>query len=336
MKIIIFSLVACVGNAFMFMKTPQQQRVVQFEEFLHRFQKSYTLQSTEGQEKFKNFIHAIEKIESVNSHTSNYKLAVNQFADESIQTLEQKLLVCNFQTPVHFRNAPGSRSNTSEPVLPRRIDYAEKGLISRVKNQGKCGSCWAFSTTGALESMLRIRHGTFIDLSEQQLIDCSGSNRGCNGGLMDRAFDDINLMGGLLKEEDYPYAAVKGKCSLNYKKVVPGTSFIEYDFFEPYNIRDMKEKLSSFGPVCSAVEVDPIDFIFYKEGIFDKKKNKHRLNHAVLLVGYNTEEGHLPFWRIKNSWGESWGEEGYMRLAIESDGGEGIAGLHLYGVYMKK
>jgi C1A family cysteine protease len=221
----------------------------------------------------------------------------------------------------------------SEP-LPNQIDWNEKKKVSRVKNQAKCGSCWAFSATGALESMLRIKHNKNIDLSEQQLLDCSFSNHGCHGGLMDLAFQDINTLGGIESSESYPYLGEKKQCRVDYRRQVPQIGFIDYDYIEPLNTFDMKQKLVHHGPFCSAVEVSSMDFMFYKEGIYDvTSKKNHDLNHAVLLTGYSERKGDIPHWHLKNSWGKDWGEDGFMRIAMRD--GEGVCGINIYGVYLK-
>lgn len=308
-----------------------------FKKFIETYQKSYPIDSSEGEKKFAYFCSNVERIQRHNRETSSYKLAINQFADESVATLEKKLLVCDFPLvpPVAPDEGGGFRHGqtaVTAPVPPPRIDWRQRGKVSRVKNQGSCGSCWAFSTVGAIESMLRIRHEQSTDLSEQQLVDCSSSNHGCNGGLMDRAVNDINIFGGLMPEELYPYGQKKGTCRIDYVKTVPHTSNLHYNFVRPMDVQEMKHRLAKHGPLCSAVEVDPLHFLFYKEGIYDLEKQQHRLNHAVLLTSYD-EDPAAPFWRIKNSWGTTWGEDGYMRLAIR--GSEGVAGLHLYNLYLK-
>lgn len=304
---------------------------VLFQSFIETFQKTYTVDSEEGNKKFGHFCTNVERIQKHNRETRGYKLGMNQFTDESLVTLEKKLLVCDFTntTTTGFRHAV---SFTSLPDPPPRVDWVGRGKVSRIKNQGSCGSCWAFSTVGAIESMLRIRHQSAIDLSEQQLVDCSSSNHACNGGLMDRAINDINTFGGLMPEKDHPYTGKKNTCRVDYLKTVPQTKNLRYDFVRPHDVTEMKQRLVAHGPLCSAVEVDPLHFLFYKEGIYDLEKQNHRLNHAVLLTGY-TDDHETPYWRIKNSWGTTWGEDGFMRLAIR--GKEGVAGLHLYNLYLE-
>jgi len=299
-----------------------------FHDFVETYQKSYLPDTPEGEKKYQQFCSNLERIQKHNQETKGYKLDVNQFADQSLVHLEKKLLVCNFTFPIPLQEPLGTDSTTTN-LTTTRIDWTEKGMVSRVKNQGSCGSCWAFSTVGAIESKLRTRHNLFLDLSEQQVVDCSFSNHGCQGGLMDRAIHDIHIMGGIMSEKDYPYTVNKGTCRIDYLKTVPQTKNIRYHFVRPYDIEGMKEKLVSHGPLCTAVEVDPLHFLFYKEGIYNLEKKNHRLNHAVLLTGFDH-----GVWKIKNSWGTTWGEDGYMRMAMTKDGGEGVAGVHLYNMYL--
>lgn len=303
-----------------------------FHKFIHTYQKPYTIDGVEGQKRFQNFVANVKRINEFNeNHDSGFSLGVNQFADENPKVLKERMLTCEFVPRV-------TEKKFSYPTVFNQkadaFDWEKQKKISRVKNQGSCGSCWAFSTTGAVEAMLQIRHNKSVVLSEQQLIDCSTSNGGCNGGLMSNAIDDINIMGGLYEEKDKPYTGRKNKCTLNYKKLVPETSYLEYSFIPPHDVPEIKYRLIHDGPLCSAVEVDPFHFVFYKEGIYDEKpKQHHRPDHAVLLVGFN-ETHTTPYWRIKNSWGTTWGENGYMRLRMD-DEGEGVAGLHLYNMYLK-
>lgn len=310
--------------------SPERQ---QFEKFVHDFEKPYVLGSQESEKRFSHFQKNVDYITQQNKKTSSYRLGINSFADEDFSTLCQKMFCCHFPTK---KQSPFLKhvSESESLSLPKDLNWNDKKKVSRVKNQAKCGSCWAFSATGALESMLRIKHNKNIDLSEQQLLDCSFSNHGCHGGLMDLAFQDINTLGGIESAESYPYLGEKKQCRVDYRRQVPQIGFIDYDYIEPLNILDMKKKLVYHGPFCSAVEVSSMDFVFYKEGIYDvTPKKRHDLNHAVLLTGYSEHQGSIPHWHLKNSWGKDWGEDGFMRIAMRD--GEGVCGINIYGVYLK-
>ncbi len=179
------------------------------------------------------------------------------------------------------------------------VDWTSQGAVTAIKNQGQCGSCWAFSTTGALEGLSKIGYGSLQSFSEQQLVDCSGSygNQACNGGLMDNAFKYVKDHG-IVHEDEYPYKAVKQTCSKN------GGPFKISGFTDIKNCNDLANALTG-RPI--SVAVDASNWSSYKTGIFNNCATK--LNHGVLLTGVTGGA-----WRVKNSWGTSWGEQGFIRL----------------------
>ncbi|CAI5746198.1 unnamed protein product [Peronospora destructor] len=182
---------------------------------------------------------------------------------------------------------------------PEAVDWEEKGGVTPIKNQGMCGSCWAFSTTGAVEGAAFVSSGKLPSLSEQELVDCDhNGDMGCNGGLMDHAFAWIEDHGGICSEGDYEY---KGAAQMSLKVAVAQQ------------------------PVSVAIEADQKAFQFYKTGVFNLTCGTS-LDHGVLAVGYGTENGQ-KFWKVKNSWGPSWGEKGYIRLARGGNGPAGKCGI---------
>jgi len=219
-------------------------------------------------------------------------------------------------------------------AAPDAIDWTNqngKSYVTPVKNQGQCGSCWAFSTTGSIESRSAIKNGQtgsdITPLSEQQLVDCSGSygNEGCNGGLMDDAFKYVEASGGLCSESEYKYTARDGTC----KSSTCGT---KYDPITTYT--DVKADSSTSlqaavaeGPVSIAIEADQSAFQFYSGGILDGTCGT-RLDHGVLAVGYGSESG-SDYWKVKNSWGTSWGMEGYVLICRDcnKNGNKGECGI---------
>jgi len=201
--------------------------------------------------------------------------------------------------------------------LPENFDWREHGGVSPVKNQGHCGSCWTFSTTGCLESAHLIHHQKALNLSEQQLVDCAQDfdNHGCNGGLPSHAFEYIHYVGGLEEEQDYSYHAEEGLCEFNPTKTA-GT------VREVFNITETDEDqltiaLAYFNPVSVAFEV--VDgFRFYKEGVYQSDtcgSGPTDVNHAVLAVGYGMcKKCDTPYFIVKNSWGAEWGDEGFFKI----------------------
>jgi C1A family cysteine protease len=198
--------------------------------------------------------------------------------------------------------------------LPAEIDWVAEGAVTGVKNQGQCGSCWSFSTTGAVEGAWFLAGHPLTSLSEQQLVDCSTAqgNQGCNGGMMDQAFEYIIQNGGICAETAYPYTATQGTCaSTNCSSVAHISSYTDV---QPNNETALMIAVSQ-QPVSVAVEADGLDWQFYMGGIVTDSCGTN-LDHGVLVVGYGTSYTGQPqdYWKVKNSWGSSWGEQGYIRL----------------------
>ena len=243
--------------------------------------------------------------------------------------------------------------------IRKEFNWNHTDYLSPVKNQGKCGSCWAFASTNALESFMRSQNYNITRLSEQELVDCSKENYGCNGGFMHKAFDFIIKNKGLVSNEDYPYKAITQKChvckcscdsnnscelcdscnldfnntTIIHKNKVNGSYLKEYEFSVPKSIIDRIISLQ-ISPITIAVDASSIYFRYYKSGIIDININgTQQLNHAVLLVGYGFDNDGL-YWIIQNSWGSDWGDNGFCKIRVKD--GEGILLSNMYGVYPTK
>ena len=220
---------------------------------------------------------------------------------------------------------------------PESVDWVEKGAVTPVKNQGQCGSCWAFSTTGAVEGVHQIKTGKLVAVSEEELVSCShNGNMGCNGGLMDNAFKWIIKNKGIDTEEDWKYTAKVGKCGFvhRHRREVSITGFKDV----PSEDEDSLEKAVAMQPVAVAIEADHQSFQLYKGGVYAAKDCGTSLDHGVLVVGYGmdpTIKGHKHFWKIKNSWGPGWGEEGFIRISKggKSHGKRGQCGVTMQASY---
>jgi len=224
--------------------------------------------------------------------------------------------------------------------VPESIDWVKNGAVTPVKNQGQCGSCWSFSTTGALEGAYYIKNGVLDSFSEQQLVDCDtrkngGKDMGCNGGLMDNAFSWIEKNGGLCTEEDYAYTSgttkTAGTCDTSCT-VVSGSEIISYTDVKANSDNDMMSALAQ-QPVSIAIQADQKDFQLYKSGVFTGSCGT-KLDHGVLVVGYGSLDGE-DYYRVKNSWGTTWGDNGYIYLGRgdKFNNGSGQCGMLMQASY---
>ncbi|XP_016135399.1 cathepsin L1-like [Sinocyclocheilus grahami] len=257
----------------------------------------------------------------------SYRLGMTYFADMSNEEYRQ----------VAFHGCLGSMNNTKARggatffrlkdavVLPSSMDWRDKGYVTGVKDQGQCGSCWAFSTTGALEGQTFKKTGKLVSLSEQQLVDCSGSfgNMGCNGGLMDQAFLYIEANGGLDTEESYSYEAIDDLCRFNPSTV--GATCTGYVDVTSGDESALQEAVATIGPVSVAIDAGHSSFQLYESGVYDEPEcSSSDLDHGVLAVGYGSSSGE-DYWIVKNSWGVGWGEQGYILMSRNKSNQCGIA-----------
>ncbi|KPP73931.1 cathepsin L1-like [Scleropages formosus] len=280
----------------------------------------------------------LEKIKANNENfhkgTSSFIMAMNRYGDLTQQEYRRlQGAMINSRTMKRGKTvsaqklrAAAKKKNVAE------VDYRTKGYVTRVKDQGYCGSCWAFSTTGAIEGQIYKKTGRLLSLSEQHLMDCSRSygTYGCSGAWMANAYDYV-VKNGLPSEDTYPYTAMDGQpCLYESSRIVARIK--DYRFIPAGDEEALANAVATIGPITVALDADHSSFMFYSSGIYEEPKcNPENLNHAVLLVGYGTE-GKKEYWIIKNSWGRSWGENGYMRIARNKDNACGIASYSLYPI----
>jgi C1A family cysteine protease len=215
------------------------------------------------------------------------------------------------------------------PKAADAIDWTTKGAVTGVKDQGQCGSCWSFSTTGALEGAYFLKYGTLESFSEQNFVDCDnfkngGRDMGCNGGLMDNAFNWAAKNGGVCTEKDYPYTSgatrKAGDCKQSTCDKVANVAPKSHTDV-PTNSDDAMMSALTQQPVSIAIQADQKDFQLYKSGVFTGECGT-QLDHGVLAVGYGTESG-TDFYKVKNSWGTTWGDKGYILLGRGSEYNKG-------------
>ncbi|OMO92518.1 hypothetical protein COLO4_17501 [Corchorus olitorius] len=286
----------------------------------------------EKEKRFKIFKDNLEYIESFNkAGNRSYKLGINKFSD---LTHDEFLAAhTGYKMPLNIPTTSISKPFKYESFsdVPTSMDWREKGAVTPIKNQENCGCCWAFSAVSAIEGITQINTGNLISLSEQQLVDCStnGGNQGCYGGWMTNAFEYVMENQGITQEENYPYQAMQGTCDAETSASV-AASITNYEEV-PANDEEALLKAATNQPVSIAIDGSGREFMYYQSGIFAGSCTTS-LTHAVTIVGFGTEDG-TDFWLLKNSWGETWGENGYMRIVRGGGWPEGHCGLAMKASY---
>jgi C1A family cysteine protease len=292
-----------------------------FEAWEMKHGKDYT--PTERDYRMTVYGQNLEKIKAHNAGNATWSMAVNKFADLTAEEFGSRY-TGGFRTRTRMPFGLRFRRVTT---LPASVDWASEGAVTPVKNQGQCGSCWSFSTTGAVEGAWFLANHTLVPLSEQQLIDCSTAegNQGCNGGLMDYAFQYIIDNKGITSEQDYPYSATgPNACKAKGKPVVAKISG-----FKDVQTNSDNALMTALAqqPVSVAVEADQNAFQFYSSGVMTAACGTS-LDHGVLAVGYGALNGQ-DYYLVKNSWGADWGAKGYIYLGrgAKYNGGAGQCGI---------
>ncbi|MBN3317164.1 CATL1 protein, partial [Atractosteus spatula] len=269
----------------------------------------------------------------------SYTLGMNHFGDLTQQEFNE--LMTGFSPDESLEDTPVSNWTISHRRRPREVDWRNKGYVTKVKNQGACGSCWAFSAVGALEGQHFRKTGKLVSLSEQNLVDCTKNkkyiNYGCRGGLMDRAFKYIKDNKGIASDKSYPYTA-KDNGGCRYKPGQKAASCRGFRWVPHRNERALRDAVAFIGPISVALDAGRRTFQFYRSGIYYDIKCSKTINHAVLAVGYGVsffKSAHrcpTKFWILKNSWGRQWGDKGYIRLARNYGNHCGIASYAVYPI----
>ncbi|XP_078001381.1 cathepsin L2-like [Glandiceps talaboti] len=252
-----------------------------------------------------------------------YRVAMNQFGD--LDTVEYKQMMCGYKGESRSKSRGSTFLRPSNVVLPDHVDWRDKGYVTPVKNQGSCGSCWAFSSTGSLEGQTFKKTGKLISLSEQQLVDCSGNygNFGCGGGWMDQAFEYIKDYGEE-SETDYPYVGVDDPCVYSASKVVAEDT--GHTDVASMDENALQQAVATVGPISVAIDAGHSSFQFYTSGVYDEPAcSQTILDHGVLAVGYGSTDQGQDYWIVKNSWDVTWGNQGYIWMSRNKDNQCGIA-----------
>ncbi len=298
----------------------------QFNEFQAKFQKSYD-SLYELEHRFQVFTDNYELILEHNADASQtFKMGINYFTDLTPQEFND-MYVGREKEPRDV-TASVCKKYVASGSPPVEMDWRVRGAVTSVKDQGQCGSCWAFSSTGAVEGALAVSSGLLMDLSEQELVDCATGfmEHGCNGGDMDFAFRYVKDYG-QCSLESYPYVSGQtqqsGTCQKNCTKVTTIDGC--YDVASG-NQHDLLYAVAQ-QPVAVAIEADTKYFQSYSSGVLTSTDCGTKLDHGVLIVGYGTENS-IDYWLVKNSWGSDWGEDGYVKIARSSSSSDpGVCGI---------
>ncbi|CAL4910731.1 unnamed protein product [Urochloa decumbens] len=303
-----------------------------FEEWVAKYRKAYA-SFEEKLHRFEVFKENLKHIDEINREVSSYWLGLNEFADLTHDEFKSTYLGLNHQPRSAAASSSFRYAGAGDGEVPKEVDWRKKGAVTEVKNQGQCGSCWAFSTVAAVEGINQIVTGNLTSLSEQELIDCStDGNNGCNGGIMDYAFSYIAGSGGIHTEEAYPYLMEEGDCDQKAgdAQVVTISGYEDV----PANDEQALVKALAHQPVSVAIEASGRHFQFYKGGVFDGPCGAE-LDHGVAAVGYGTSKGQ-DYIIVKNSWGPHWGEKGFIRMKRGTGKPEGLCGINKMASYPTK
>jgi len=264
-----------------------------------------------------------------NARGLSYTLGHNSYSDLTWAEFKRTVM-----SELYTNRNPANKnrvhlSSIGKP-LADSVDWVSAGAVTPVKDQQRCGSCWAFSTTGSVEGALAVASGKLVSLSEEQLVQCDhNGDQGCSGGLMDNAFEWIESGNKLCTEADYPYTSGSGTTG-TCKKTCTGEVSIKSHKDVPQEDEDALKSAVATQPVSIAIEADKSAFQLYKSGVLDSSSCGKQLDHGVLIVGYGTDGG-KDYWKVKNSWGATWGEEGYVRMVR----GKNMCGLAMSASYPK-
>jgi C1A family cysteine protease len=329
-----FALASFLGNAVAVTDVNKQ-----FEEFMERFERTYASKEEEAYRRTvfeENLMH----IEAENAKGHSYTLGVTAFADLKFEEFRTKHLT-GFVPSVKNKTL-GTFRAPANFVEPESVDWSQKGAVTPVKNQAGCGSCWTFSATGALEGRAFTAGRPLVSLSEQMILDCDKGGSKCSGGSMDQAFQWLETNDICSEDTDSYKCSDKdsvqcknstcpapGACTVVLKKGdVLGKVDVEVDQ------EGALEAAVAEGPVSVAIEADKTVFQHYKGGILKDEACGEALDHGVLAVGYGVDNG-VKYWKVKNSWGPTFGEEGYIRIEKGSAQQGGECGIRRNAVYPK-
>jgi len=328
-------LIAALTVAVHTLVLPSLDRKVdkRWENFKKKFNKKYPAASEESRRHaiWRNNTQLIKE-HNILYHAGNvtFRLGENFFADMTVHEFAAKY-------NGYKKKGDDATVDHSGDIkdLPAHVDWTEKGYVTPIKNQQQCGSCWAFSATGSMEGAHFKKTGKLVSLSEQNLVDCSDAegNMGCDGGLMDQAFNYTVINKGIDTEASYPYKAVDQQCMFNASNV--GATISSWTDIPSGSEPDLQKAIATVGPVSVAIDASQYTFQLYSGGIYyDPNCSSQFLDHGVLAVGYGskTTGKYKDYYKVKNSWGTDWGMKGFIDMSRNRDNNCGIATAASYPV----
>ena len=330
-SLLILSLFASIALADI--SNAQQQLYNQFKTWTNSNSKKYGVDETPI--RFANWQNNYNVVQDHNAQGLSWELEMNQFADMTPEEFAALHLGYNGGSAQSAISSANSNTNAEAELLTTTtlnssVDWRNSSAVTAIKNQGSCGSCWSFSTTGALEGLNAIKNKKLLSFSEQQLVDCSSSygNEGCNGGMYTGAFQYVEKEG-IELESSYAYTGTQATCKYSSSKAVFKNT--GYKSVTTNNATLLKAAVAQ-QPVSVAIEADQQVFQLYKSGVLSSSCGTS-LDHAVLVIGYNTLNG-VDYWIVKNSWGTSWGLSGYVYIAAgQQNSGAGVCGINSQPAY---
>jgi len=261
----------------------------------------------------------------------SFSVGMNKYGDLSNHEFVSMLNGFN-KTKTMKKSADGSHFIAPANFKrPDAVDWRKQGYVTPVKDQGQCGSCWAFSAVASLEGQHLKAAGSLVSLSEQNLVDCSQNfgNMGCDGGLMDQAFQYVQANGGIDTEQAYPYKAVDQTCAYDAANI--GAKCTGFTDVAAGDEEALQDAIASVGPISVGIDASQDSFQFYKSGVYaDDNCSSQFLDHGVTAVGYDTDDSGAAYYIVKNSWGTDWGNQGYIWMARNKNNACGIATLPSY------
>ncbi|KAL2494908.1 Senescence-specific cysteine protease SAG12 [Forsythia ovata] len=329
----IFHRMASLGeNCFLFLlfiftaASYDHDMSINHEQWMAQHRRIYK-SNEEKEKRFKVFKDNVEYIERFNRAANNtYELGINEFADLTNEEFLAKYT--GHSMPSFQTSSTTSFMYEKVKAVPASLDWRKRGAVTPVKNQEQCGSCWVFSAVAVIEGIVQIKTGKLVSLSEQQVLDCISTSDGCNGGWTEQVFEFVKKNRGLASDTNYPYRAKKGTCS-NIKSSSLATMITGHHHVPKNNERALLRAVAK-QPV--SVSLDASRFQFYKSGILTGKCGTEPI-HVAAAVGYGKSEDGTKYWIFKNSWGPSWGENGYIRLQRNIKAKEGMCGIAMHATY---